>query len=99
MQGRAHVHRRRFRLHFRFWKESRILERRVENKRREFGISIPECRSCYRRQRDGVPAVRSPEPLGRRDLRSVSAIRPLAETLFYLVVSDREGVIAFSDAL
>jgi len=40
------------------------------------GISIPECQSCYRRQRDGVPAVRSPEPLGRRNLHSVSAIRP-----------------------
>ena len=45
-------------------------------KRENSGISIPECQSCYRRQRDGVPAVRSPEPLGRRDLHSVSAIRP-----------------------
>jgi hypothetical protein len=40
MQGRARVHRRRVRLHFRFWKEraSRdTVARRFENKRREFG--------------------------------------------------------------
>jgi hypothetical protein len=61
------------------------------------GISIPECQSCYRRQRDGVPAVRSPEPLGRRDLHSVSAIRPWLRRFSILVVGDREGVIAFSD--
>jgi len=79
MQGRVRVRRRRVRMHFRFWKESRIQRHgrmSFENKSENSGISIPECQSCYRRQRDGVPAVRSPEPLGRRDLHSVSAIRP-----------------------
>jgi hypothetical protein len=43
---------------------------------------MPEYQSCNRRQRDGVLAARSPPPLGRQNLQSVSALSPLVETLF-----------------
>lgn len=53
------------------------------------GISIPECWSCCRRQRDGVLAVRSPEPFGRRNLQRVSAIRPWLRRRFLIIGGPR----------
>src|ERR1700722_16329689 len=46
------------------------------------GISLPEGGSCYRRHRDGVLAVRSPEPLVRRNLQCVSATTPWLRRFF-----------------
>ena len=65
-----------------------------EKKGPKSGISITESSSCYRRQLNGVSAVRSPEP--SRPVKPPTRLSqpPQAETLFFLVVDDREGVEA-----
>jgi hypothetical protein len=73
-------------MHFRFWHGIAHPEVRSQGvlkiKARIQEYRHLNIKSCYRRQRDGVPAVRSPEPLGRRNLHSVSAIRPWLRRFF-----------------